>query len=279
MGVDYADEQQGFQRGLAIRSIAELIEALAHRYSSQNRVLWFRGQRKSSWDVSPGIWRGYILAQEAEFQATERNYTNRFRSRATIRHSSLPTYRNYGPWLSLMQHYGLPTRLLDWSRSPLVGLYFAVESLIYRSANANRRTESSSADDGALWVLDPLMLNLVEMGEEVTPAVEADMCREMLRPAFTNNAEENFKVCAAMSSENDARMFVQQGCFTIHSDRTPLNRKAESNRYLTRLTIPAENLKQIALEVDVCGLRRGDLFPDLAELAIEMTSRSVADLI
>ena len=105
------------------------------------------------------------------------------------------------------------------------------------------------------------------------------MCRGLLRPAFTHHAEEKLKVCAAMSSENDMRMFAQQGCFTIHSHRTPLNQKAESDRYLTRLTIPGDNLKQIALEVDVFGLRRGDLFPDLAELAIEMTSRDVSDLV
>jgi hypothetical protein len=117
------------------------------------------------------------------------------------------------------------------------------------------------------------------MGEEETPAIEAEMCRGLLEPAFTSWAEEKFKVCAAMSSENDMRMFVQQGCFTIHSDRTPLNQKAESDHYLTRLTIPGDDLKRIALEIDVCGLRKGDLFPDLAELATEMTSRDVSDLV
>jgi hypothetical protein len=43
-------------------------------------------------------------------------------------------------WLALMQHYGAPTRLLDWTRSPYVALYFAIQS--------------DSKQDGALWAID-----------------------------------------------------------------------------------------------------------------------------
>jgi hypothetical protein len=82
-----------------------------------------------------------------------------------------------------------------------------------------------------------------------------------------------------MSSEKDMRMFVQQGCFTIHSDRTPLNEKSNSEKYLKKLTIPSECVRRVALQIDICGLRKGDLFPDLAELAAEMTTRSVSDLL
>jgi hypothetical protein len=270
--MDRVNEQQGFQGDSSIDSLAELIDVLVDRYSTQNRVLWFRGQRKSRWNVEPKIWR-----DPPGLQAEEQNYTNRFRARAAIRRSNLPTFRDYGPWLSIMQHYGLPTRLLDWSRSPLVALYFALESLIYKAGNTP--SSDDAVDSAAIWILVPSLLNWLEVGEEITPPIEAEMCREMLRPAFTSNAEENSKVCAAMSSENDMRMFVQQGCFTIHSDRTPLNEKAECERYLTKLTIPGDSLKRIALEVDVCGLRKGDLFPDLAELASEMTSWDVSDLV
>jgi hypothetical protein len=262
-----------------VRSVADLIDVLIGQYSTENRILWFRGHEKASWDVSPSIRREYRPEREAEFELRERNFTNRFRARATARQRNLPKYRDYGGWLSLMQHYGLPTRLLDWTRSPLIALYFAVQHLIYKSDSDPENLEKRNLEDAAIWILEPHSLNDREINEAVTPPIEAGMCRDTLRPAFSDKSTETLKVIAAMSSEKDLRMFVQQGCFTIHSDKTPLNHKSNSEIFLRKLTIPTQCVRRLALEIDVCGLRRGDLFPNLAELASELTSRSISDLL
>jgi hypothetical protein len=152
---------------------------------------------------------------------------------------------------------------------PLIALYFAVENLIY--------DESSAGQDSAIWILDPHALNIREIDEKVTPSIEPLMCRKTLRPAFSsNNSRENGKVCAVVSSEKDMRMFVQQGCFTIHSDRTPLDQR---QNYLTKLVIPSDCVRRAAFEVDACAFRKGDLFPDLAALADEMKNRAVLRLV
>jgi hypothetical protein len=164
-----------------------------------------------------------------------------------------------------MQHYGLPTRLLDWTRSPLIALYFAIESYIY--------DKSIEPCDAAVWVLEPHILNSTEVSENVTPSLDAVMCQEMLKPAFTHKCAEKDKVLAVMATEKDIRMFVQQGCFTIHSDHAPLNKRLGSEKYLSKITIPAQAVRSIAFEIDVCGFRKGDLFPDLGHLADELASR------
>jgi hypothetical protein len=256
-------ENQDDNHSSSIKCVGEMVDHLSKRISKDNRVLWFRGHRSSGWTVSPSIWR------KNYDKRSETNFTNRFRSRARTRYQSLPNYDDSAIWLSLMQHYGLPTRLLDWTRSPLVAAYFALEAYIYE--------KPEDAEDAVIWILEPHILNEMEGFGEFTPSIDAHMCKEMLVPAF-NREKENNKVLAVMAAETDLRMFVQQGCFTIHSDQTPLEKRQQSEAYLSGITIPAKYVRHMASEIDVCGFRKGDIYPDLANLATELTNRSLPNV-
>jgi hypothetical protein len=238
-----------------VESIGDLVSVIAARLRSDNRILWFRGHRCANWKVHPLAMRGYTPGDE-------RNLANRFRSRAGTRYDRFPGYDHLAAWLSIMQHYGLPTRLLDWTRSPLIALYFALEDYIYK--------EMDDVQDACIWILEPHIMNEHEGFGDITPSLDAHMCRDMLRPAFYHQGEENDKVLATMAAESDVRMFVQQGCFTIHSYRGPLDERQGHEAYLSSLIIPAEKVRDIAFEIDACGFRKGDIFPDLEHLAVEL---------
>ena len=82
---------------------------------------WFRGLCDVRYALQPSWYR---LGSEAE-GVDEYDLLDEFERRAPLlleRERSGSTWE----WYFLMQHYGLPTRLLDWSESSLVGLYFAV---------------------------------------------------------------------------------------------------------------------------------------------------------
>jgi len=243
-----------------VKSVGEFINEIETRIrpnkSMNKRILWYRGQRRAKWDLEPTIRRGY--------NDEERNFTNRFRSRAGTRYERLPRHNDLAAWLSLMQHYGLPTRLLDWTRSPLIALYFALERYIY---------EDLDAQDACIWILDPHRMNINEGFGKWTPPIDARTCLSMVEPAFYHDSPENSKVMAAMATETDGRMFVQQGCFTIHSDPEPLNNRNGHEDYLSALKIPADKVKDMAFSIDDCGFRKGDIYPDLEHLASEFKGR------
>jgi hypothetical protein len=156
-----------------------------------------------------------------------------------------------------MQHYRLPTRLLDWSFSPLIAAYFAV-------AGGNNADE-----DACIWALAPSMLNESQGFEPLLYPLSANSLRPLLEPA-KKGVDTTDKIIAAMAVEADSRMQMQQGAFTVHASLTPLNLLEGSDRWLRRCVVPAEAVAALRRELRLLGYRADYLFPDLEALAQEL---------
>ena len=135
----------------SVNSVSQVMELLQshlerfHRYKVEDFSLetpyrfpfgiWFRGQGDAGDDLVPQIFRS---------DYDESSMFHHFQIRAPEHRG---TYRSVFDWLCLMQHYDLPTRLLDWSESVLVALFFAV------------RDDENRSSEGRVYVLNARRLN------------------------------------------------------------------------------------------------------------------------
>jgi hypothetical protein len=233
-----------------IESLSDLSAVVQEANRELDGDLWWRGQAVGAWRLLAGVFR------EGFGVAYEQSATRRFIQRAGSRYAQCPPHADSAAWLMLMQHYGLPTRFLDWSESAMVALYFAVESF-----------DDSPA---AIFALAPFELNGVLTGNSWLHSPRHEPAKPLISAAFGNEADIKTIAIALVTDETDARMLAQLTALTLHSSGDALDGLESRERFLRRYDIPAAAKPYLRQELFWHGVRRSTLFPDLANLAAEL---------
>lgn len=238
-----------------ISTIDELLQFVNSLYQKHGLRLWYRGEENANLTLVPSIQRS------KERLAVERHITNDFYIRARQILNNPPAKHNYAGWVSLMQHYGMPTRMLDWSQSPLIAVFFATETY-----------KAFPNTDACVWVLAPGLLNEEEgFGNCIYP-IDADTTQEMLLPAFKHahhNPDLRDKILACSSTEKDLRMYAQQSNFTVHNSLRRLEDICDENM-LYKIIIPSDRKKYFIDSLRVFGITEGSIYPDLDHISNDL---------
>lgn len=262
-----------------IDSFAALLTAF--RAIPSDADLCYRGQSNASWALVPTIFRGLdsvkpvLDADELKLIASiERDLYREFNDRA-VRHIEAND-----KWLLLShaQHYGTPTRLLDWSANRLVAIYFAVSEHF--------------DSDAAIWSLDmaPLDSNVPKLlgrrmrGRGFRCEVMPKSNISFFEAVSTMPSAEpilhlpNF-FAVFQPPDIDDRLVNQKSLFTVqvsfNRDNTDTDIVLDHQRYILQLEqqtnrhilwkfiVPKEYKLAIYRDLQKMGIDPSSLFPDL----------------
>jgi len=226
-------------------------------------LVWFRGQGNAEHKLLPGYYRHRVLKGE------EGQLRYRFQQAGRQLISREP--KDKWEWYFLMQHHGVPTRLLDWSAGALLGLQFALRW--YQPKHQN--------PDAAVWALDPIWLHSkVNRRAKLLPdpydpenAAARRLLDRYLSDRLYAPARWPRLPIPIQPPDISPRFAAQASRFTLHgSDPTGFETliRRSPRQHLAKIRLRRAALGEILEDLDRCGVTESVLFPDLDGLGREL---------
>jgi hypothetical protein len=214
-----------------IRNLSELLRVFENRAS--RRIMYFRGQVRD-WCLKPSLARESVSQQEREKES------DCFERLAKI-------LTNVNDWerATIAQHHGVPTRLLDWSENPLVGIYFAIEGNEY------------DGEDGVIWVFE----DKTAVAGDVASFQEGSGPRRLHYP-------RPYRAWKDLQNRIP-RVIAQRGAVTSQPD---LSKKFDEQKFdrdtqsLRKFIVPRDTKRELRNHLTILGVTEQRLFPDFLDI-------------
>lgn len=281
-----------------VRSVSEFIDAINQfsdsiKYKYNKHNLWYRGESNKHLNslLIHSLYRNFISPEKyknekiegydlSSIKTIENNLSNRFSTSASSYINSVNFDKSKWNYYYLMQHYGISTRLLDWSENALTALFFAVE-------------KEDNEHDSIVWMLNPYKMNslvLTQFEDQKPP----DLSRNRIfspyetKPSelYNNNKKVNedelfrhylemdyipehtYYPIAILPHLFDIRMKQQKSCFTLFGNSiNGFLKNVQSIGFMVKIQVDKNYVKSIKEELFWLGINNESAYPGLDGIA------------
>jgi hypothetical protein len=248
-------------------TISDLISSI--RKKQENEALstnnvYFRGQRSHDLLV-PGLLRQPIdHAKENQL----------FCDCLIMSGNDVTSHKSSWESLALFQHYGIPTRLLDWSSSLVHALYFAASKCLHCSYRKEcKKSKKACHGNPTLWILDPEKMHehLYPKKELIAFTIGIDHIPDYSEFFVRKNRASRWPYKSGPIFVEipwtNPRIKSQKGYFTFHAKDTPMDSLKTASSWLTKYEFNGKERGKLLDELETINIGENDIYTDLVSLA------------
>lgn len=225
-------------------------EKYVKQHSNNDTVRLYRGQEEAAWSLSAKLYRiAYQKGEIRNFHAIEQRIFSEFKEALEKRGMDK---REQTDWdvLSIGQHYGLPTRLIDWTLNPLIAIWFASEKA------------KSNNNDRVVWRLDVDEKHLADFqsdklfGERFIKIFQPPKIDARIVAQKSWFSVQNMKIYGKKAGFGDGLPRM--------NDYNIMNENEDFEYDLVKIVIPDKLRKEILTHLDNHGINYSTVFPDIS---------------